>query len=73
MRDFESDFSAVLERMLENGVTHAVSIGSLAQNERIERTLDIVNSNNFIYTTLGVHPKSSYSDFNNISELFENY
>ncbi len=73
MQDFENDFQAVLDRMRENGVTHAISIGSLAQNERIEKTINIANSYDFIYTTLGVHPKSSYTDFEDISNLFENY
>lgn len=73
MQDFESDFQAVFERMSENGVTHAISIGSLAQNERIEKTIDIVNSYDFIYTALGVHPKSPYTNFDDILKSFENY
>ncbi len=73
MQDFESDFCAMVERMGENGVTHAISIGSLAQDERIEKTIDIVDSYDFIYTTLGVHPKSPYADFDNIMKLFESY
>lgn len=73
MPDFESDFQSVLDRMRENGVTHAISIGSLAQNERIGKTMDIVNSRDFIYTTLGVHPKSPYTNFEGILKSFENY
>ncbi|MHB1698034.1 MAG: YchF/TatD family DNA exonuclease [bacterium] len=73
MPEFDADFKDVLARMSESSVTHAVSIGSLAQNERIEKTLDIANSHDFIYTTLGVHPKSPYKDLSDISELFENY
>jgi len=73
MPEFDADFKEVLARMSENGVTHAVSIGSLAQNERIEKTVEIANSHDFIYTTLGVHPKSPYKDLESISELFEKY
>jgi TatD DNase family protein len=73
MPEFDSDLKDVLARMSESGVTHAVSIGSLAQNERIEKTLDMANSHDFIYTTLGVHPKSPYKDLRDIPELFENY
>lgn len=73
MREFDPDLKDVFERMPEYGVTHAVSIGSLAQNERIEKTLEIAGSHDNIYTTLGVHPKSSYKSFDDISELFQKY
>ncbi len=73
MREFEPDFPDVLSRMSENGVTHVISIGSLAQNERIEKTLEIANSHDFIYATLGVHPKSPYKDLHDIALSFENY
>jgi len=53
MQDFESDFCAMVERMGENGVTHAISIGSLAQDERIEKTIDIVDSYDFIILRSG--------------------
>ena len=73
MPEFDSDLKDVLARMSENGVTHAVSIGSLAQNERIEKTIGIAGLHDNIYTTLGVHPKSPYKDLEGISELFEKY
>jgi len=73
MPEFDSDLKDVLARMSENGVTHAISIGSLAQNERIEKTIEIARSHDNIYTTLGVHPKSPYKDLRDVSELFENY
>lgn len=73
MQDFENDFADVLKRMGENGVTHAISIGSLAQNERIEKTINIVNSHDSIYTTLGVHPKSRYTNLADVLKSFENY
>ncbi len=70
---FDGDFDGVLSRMFENGVTHAVSIGSLAQNERLEKTAEIIGSHDNIYTTLGVHPKSPYKDLADIAEKFEKY
>ncbi|MCL4427867.1 MAG: YchF/TatD family DNA exonuclease [Deltaproteobacteria bacterium] len=73
MPEFDSDLKDVFVRMSEHGVTHAVSIGSLAQNERIEKTIEIAGLHDNIYTTLGVHPKSPYNDLENISELFEKY
>lgn len=73
MPEFAPDLKDVLAGMSENGVTHAVSIGSLAQNERIEKTIGIAGSHDNIYTTLGVHPKSPYKDLESISELFEKY
>ena len=73
MPEFDSDLKDVFARMSENGVTHAVSIGSLAQNERIEKTIEIASSHDNIYATLGVHPKSPYKDLESISELFEKY
>jgi TatD DNase family protein len=73
MPEFDSDLKDVLARMSENGVTHAVSIGSLAQNERIEKTIGIAGLHDNIYTTLGVHPKSPYKDLEGISELFGKY
>ncbi len=73
MTDFDNDLKDILKRMSENGVTHAVSIGSLAQNERIEKTMEITGLYDNIYTTLGVHPKSPYKDLENISELFSRY
>ncbi len=73
MPDFDGDLSAVLERMGKNGITHAVSIGSLAKNDRIERTFKILSNNGNIWTTLGVHPKSPYKSFNDIERLFKKY
>ena len=73
MAEFEPDLRDVLARMTGAGVSHAVSIGSIAINERIERTLEIAGSHDFIYTTLGVHPKSPYKNMADIPELFEKY
>ncbi len=75
MSEFDSDFKEVLKRMSETGVTHAVSIGSLAQNERIEKTIEIIGLHDNIYTTLGIHPKSPYpyKDMGGIPKLFEKY
>ncbi len=73
MRDYEQDFPEVLKRMRGNGVTNAISIGSLARNERIEKTIEIVSAHDFIKTTLGVHPKSPFKDFNDLSRLFDEY
>ncbi len=73
MAEFETDFSDVLLRMSNRGITHAISIGSLAQNERIEKTVEIINSYDFIFTALGVHPKSLYKDLPDIFKLFEHY
>jgi len=73
MPEFDRDLMKVIGRMSESGVTHAVSIGSIAQNERIEKTLKIANEHDFIYATLGVHPKSSYKSIDDIAVLFEKY
>ena len=73
MHEFEGDIDGVLSRMSEHGVTHAVSIGSLAQHERIDKTIEIINSHGNIFTTLGVHPKSPYQDISDIAEKFEKY
>lgn len=73
MPEFDRDFSGVLKRMSEAGVTNAVSIGSLAINERIEKTLEIAGSYDFIKTTLGVHPKSPFKSLPDIKGLFEDY
>ncbi len=73
MHEFDDDLNGVLSRMSENGVTHAVSIGSLAQHERIDKTIEIINYYGNIFTTLGVHPKSPYRDIADIEEKFEKY
>jgi TatD DNase family protein len=73
MVDFDLDLPLVFEAMEANDVTHAVSIGSLAQNERIEKTFDIISQKDNIFTTLGVHPKSPDESFLTIEKLFEKY
>ncbi|MHB1679650.1 MAG: YchF/TatD family DNA exonuclease [bacterium] len=71
MKDFDADLPSIFEKMKEFGITHAISIGSLAENERLEKTIRIVNEHNNIFTTLGVHPKSNYKSLNDIKNLFE--
>lgn len=73
MKEFDRDFDGVIKRMAEAGVTHAVSIGSIAIGERIERTLSITGSYDFIYATLGVHPKSPYESLDAVESLFVRY
>jgi TatD DNase family protein len=71
MKDFDADRHAVFENMEKFGITHAISIGSLAENERLEKTIQIVNEHGNIFTTLGVHPKSDYKSLSDIKNLFE--
>ncbi|MCL5673964.1 MAG: YchF/TatD family DNA exonuclease [Deltaproteobacteria bacterium] len=71
MKDFDADRPTVFEKMEEFGITHAISIGSLAENERLEKTIQIINEHNNVFTTLGVHPKSNYKSLNDLKNLFE--
>lgn len=57
MKDFKKDFDKVLERALEGGIQHIITIGIDMTSSR--DALDLANRYEFIFSTIGFHPHAA--------------
>jgi len=54
MKDFENDLEDVLDRAIESGMTHLVSVG--VELESSLKSLELSSKHSFIYSSVGYHP-----------------
>jgi TatD DNase family protein len=54
MKDFRHDLVDVLDRAIENGLTHIISVG--VDLESSLNSLELANKYDFIYSSIGYHP-----------------
>lgn len=59
MEDFDEDRSAVIERALEGGLTHIVTVGTNLESS--VRAIELAEENRSVFATVGVHPHESKS------------
>jgi TatD DNase family protein len=54
MKDFDKDRQATLDRALEGGITHIVTIGTDLSTSR--KALELANTYDFVFSSVGYHP-----------------
>ena len=57
MEDFQNDFQEVLDRALEGGITHIITIGIDLSSSL--KSLELANRYDFIFSSIGYHPHNS--------------
>ncbi len=57
MKDFDKDRQAILDRALEGGVTHIISIGIDLSSSL--KALELAHTYNFVYASVGYHPHNA--------------
>lgn len=57
MKDFDKDRQATLERALEGGITHIVTIGIDLSSSL--KALELANTYDFVYASVGYHPHNA--------------
>ncbi|MDB9822215.1 TatD family hydrolase [Deltaproteobacteria bacterium] len=68
MEDFKGDLEEVLERALNGGVTHIITIGIDIPSSL--KALELANRYDFIYSSIGYHPHNAEgTDFKGLEEL----
>jgi TatD DNase family protein len=68
MEDFENDFQEVLNRALQGGITHIITIGIDLSSSL--KSLELANRYDFIFSSIGYHPHNSDNiDSQTVKEL----
>jgi TatD DNase family protein len=57
MKDFDPDRQATLDRALEGGITHIVTIGIDLSSSL--KALELANTHDFVYASVGYHPHNA--------------
>jgi len=70
---FDPDREAVIQRALDNGISHMVAIGTGNGPPDLEAGIRLADRYDFFYATVGVHPhdasKATNETFKNLSEV----
>jgi TatD DNase family protein len=71
MKDFQEDFDEVIQRALQEGLSHIITIG--IDLDSSQNALELAHQYDFIYSTVGFHPhdadKMDAGQLNKLSEL----
>jgi TatD DNase family protein len=68
MKDFEDDLQEVLDRALQGGITHIITIGIDLSSSL--KSLELANRYDFIFSSIGYHPHNSdHIDSHSLNEL----
>lgn len=57
MQDYDEDRKEVIERALQGGISHIISVGIDLQSS--QKALELANSHDFIFSTVGFHPHNA--------------
>jgi len=70
-KDFNHDFEAVLKRSIDSGIKFIINVGSSLEGST--RSLKIAEENDFIYTSIGIHPHEADKVNENDFKIFAGF
>ena len=71
MPDFEADRSAVIQRAIDAGISHMITIGTDIEDSK--RAIALAEGYEFIYAAVGIHPHDTrdITDIENVSDTIK--
>ncbi|OGW44629.1 MAG: hydrolase TatD [Nitrospirae bacterium RBG_16_43_11] len=71
MPDFEADRSAVIQRAIDAGISHMITIGTDIEDSK--RAIALAEGYEFIYAAVGIHPHDArdITDIENVSDTIK--